>query len=370
MQYLAALAALLPLVAGHGFVLDPPARRPGEAYKAACGEQPFYQQSSDINGNVQGIFQVIPKDFDPAKCNLWLCKGFLLEDNPDKLQSFTPGQKIDFTVNVAAPHTGYANVSVVKTSSNSIIGAPLIEFTNYASNAGMAKNNTAFSVTLPSSLGGACTSAGECVLQWFWDAPDIDQTYESCVDFVVSGLGSGGNGGSSPTTTRAAATTAVASTRSVDAVTAGETTAAASEIVSTPAGTSAASTPSATPGNGTDEGDEDGDEEDCSDDGEEEEGDDDGTEEGDDECPAEGDDGDEDEGEDGDEEDCSEDDQGEYDGDDDSQDSDSSSTSVAGPSPTSVAAQAQALKPTAVPTSFITVAAKPRFTAKPSAYRQ
>ncbi|KAF4963664.1 hypothetical protein FZEAL_10923, partial [Fusarium zealandicum] len=190
MHSFAALAALLPLVAAHGFIDSPPPRKPGNAFKAACGEQPFYQQSSDINGNVQGIMQVVGTGADADKCNLWLCKGFQLEDNPDNLQTYSLGEKIDFEINIAAPHTGYANVSVVKTSSNSIIGQPLIEFDNYASNAGVAANNSAFSVTLPESLGSDCTEAGDCVLQWFWDAPDIDQTYESCVDFVV-GSGSG-----------------------------------------------------------------------------------------------------------------------------------------------------------------------------------
>ena len=190
MHHVTALAALLPLVAAHGFIKSPAPREPGDAYKAACGEQPFYQQSSDINGNVQGIFQVVGENFDSANCNLWLCKGFLLEDNPDNLQTYSLGETIDFDINIAAPHTGYANVSVVKTSSNSIIGEPLVEFSNYAANAGVAANNSAFSVTLPETLGGDCTEAGDCVLQWFWDAPDIDQTYEACVDFVV-GSGSG-----------------------------------------------------------------------------------------------------------------------------------------------------------------------------------
>ncbi|KAM5376295.1 hypothetical protein ACJZ2D_005666 [Fusarium nematophilum] len=241
MQHIAALAALVPLVAAHGFVNSPPPREPGEAYKAACGDQPFNQQSSDINGNVQGIFQVVGSDFDASKCNLWLCKGFLLEDNPDNLQSYSLGETIDFDVNIAAPHTGYANVSVVKTSSNSVIGEPLIEFSNYASNAGVQANNSAFSVTLPESLGGDCTTAGDCVLQWFWDAPDIDQTYEACVDFVVGGSGSGsGSGGSSATASAPAASAPAAdatsapaaeATSAVEAVTASSVAPISSEIV-------------------------------------------------------------------------------------------------------------------------------------------
>ncbi|KAK2680163.1 hypothetical protein RAB80_005344 [Fusarium oxysporum f. sp. vasinfectum] len=186
MKNAAALLTLLPLVAAHGFVKSPPPRKPGNAFKAACGEQPFYQQSADINGNVQGIKQVVGSNFDAKDCNLWLCKGFQFDDNKDNVQSYKLGEKIDFDVNIAAPHTGYANVSVVKTSTDKMIGEPLIEFENYAANAGLNPNNTAFSVTLPESLGGECTKAGDCVLQWFWDAPDIDQTYESCVDFPSS----------------------------------------------------------------------------------------------------------------------------------------------------------------------------------------
>ncbi|GKT99637.1 hypothetical protein FLAG1_01111 [Fusarium langsethiae] len=214
MKNAAGILAFIPLVTAHGFIKSPAPRMPGDAFKAACGEQPFYQQSSDINGNVQGIKQVVGQNFDAADCNLWLCKGFQFDDNKDNVQSYKLGEKIPFEINIAAPHTGYANVSVVKTSSDTMIGEPLIEFENYAANSGTASNNTAFSVTLPESLGGECTKAGDCVLQWFWDAPDIDQTYESCVDFVVGGSGSGtapapspssGSGAEEPATSSPAA---------------------------------------------------------------------------------------------------------------------------------------------------------------------
>lgn len=214
MKNAAGILAFIPLVAAHGFIKSPTPRMPGDAFKAACGEQPFYQQSSDINGNVQGIKQVVGQNFNAADCNLWLCKGFQFDDNKDNVQSYKLGEKIPFEINIAAPHTGYANVSVVKTSSDTMIGEPLIEFENYAANSGTAANNTAFSVTLPESLGGECTKAGDCVLQWFWDAPDINQTYESCVDFVVGGSGSGtapapspssGSGAEKPATSSPAA---------------------------------------------------------------------------------------------------------------------------------------------------------------------
>ncbi|KAF5663518.1 hypothetical protein FHETE_7465 [Fusarium heterosporum] len=210
----AALLTLVPLVAAHGFIKSPAPRMPGDAFKAACGEQPFYQQTSDINGNVQGIKQVVGDSFKASDCNLWLCKGFQFDDNKDNVQSYSLGEKIDFDITIAAPHTGYANVSVVKTSSDTIIGSPLIEFEHYAANSGLDSNNTAFSVTLPESLGGDCTKAGDCVLQWFWDAPDIDQTYEACVDFVVGGSGSGSSPTkpTTPVATKPAATKPAATT--------------------------------------------------------------------------------------------------------------------------------------------------------------
>ena len=79
-------------------------------------------------------------DIKPAECNLWLCKGFQFADNSNNVHSFQPGQTIDFSVNIAAPHTGFANVSVVDTATDQIIGMPLIEFDDYASNSGFPES--------------------------------------------------------------------------------------------------------------------------------------------------------------------------------------------------------------------------------------
>ena len=75
--------------------------------------------------------------------------------------------------------SGNANVSIVDTTSNTVIGDALISWDVYASTAtGVTADQTNFDITIPEDLGGKCTTAGDCVIQWFWDAPEIDQTYE------------------------------------------------------------------------------------------------------------------------------------------------------------------------------------------------
>jgi hypothetical protein len=152
--------------------------------------QVFNNQKSDNQGNVQGEIQIAQnqKDYDPAACNLFLCKGYQFADNSANIQTFSPGQTIDMTIKIGAPHTGTANVSIVDTEANAVIGDQLIFFDDYASNSHpIPANNTQFSITMPEDLGGKCTEAGDCVIQWVWNAPDIKQTYESCVDFTVGG---------------------------------------------------------------------------------------------------------------------------------------------------------------------------------------
>jgi len=181
--------AIVPLVAGHGFVTDPPARQAGDAMKAACGEQVFNQQKSDAGGNIQGELQVAmsQKDYQADQCNLFLCKGYQMADNAANVQAYTAGQDVPIKVDIRAPHTGVANVSVVDTKSNAIIGMPLINFDDYASNAHtIPDSDKMFTITMP-DVAAQCGQAGNCVIQWWWDAPDIKQTYASCIDFTMGG---------------------------------------------------------------------------------------------------------------------------------------------------------------------------------------
>ncbi|KAF2145034.1 uncharacterized protein K452DRAFT_284424 [Aplosporella prunicola CBS 121167] len=231
---IASLPALATTVLGHGFVTKPTARMPGDAMAAACGQQVYNNQKSDNYGNIQGELQVASSqsDYDAAKCDIWLCKGYKLADNKDNVQSYTAGQKVTFEVDVRAPHTGVANVSVIDTASHSPIGEPLISWDKYATTeSGVKKTDTNFEVTMPSDLGSKCSTAGDCVLQWYWFAESIDQTYESCVDFTMSGSGSGSSSSSTGTNAKvaeAAVSSAASSTLATVATPATAATTAAS----------------------------------------------------------------------------------------------------------------------------------------------
>jgi len=160
--------------------------------KAACGEQVYNNQASDSYGNIQGELQVAATqtDYNAAECNIWQCKGYKFADNAANIQSWTAGQTVDFKFDVRAPHTGYANVSIVNTATNTIIGDMLLVYADFGDNSKtIPANETSFSLTIPSDLGSTCATAGDCVLQHYWNAASIDQTYESCIDFTVSGSG-------------------------------------------------------------------------------------------------------------------------------------------------------------------------------------
>ncbi|EIM89408.1 uncharacterized protein STEHIDRAFT_45272, partial [Stereum hirsutum FP-91666 SS1] len=182
----------------------------GTAFAATCGQQMYSIVTSDPYGNIQSEEQNIGSDTTDS-CELYLCKGYVYDDNTANVQSYTAGQTVDFTIDIRAPHTGVANVSVVNTQTNEIIGDVLWTDTDaYSTSHTIGANETSFSVTLP-DVGSSCTEAGTCVLQWWWDARSIDQTYMSCVDFTVDGSGSSSGSSSAASSSVAASTSAVAS---------------------------------------------------------------------------------------------------------------------------------------------------------------
>ncbi|KIW08118.1 uncharacterized protein PV09_01053 [Verruconis gallopava] len=220
MRISAAVFSIISLAYGHGIVTSPKPRQPGPAMQAACGQQVYNNQASNDQGNIQNMLQVgaSQSDFDPAKCNVWLCKAYQFADNSANVQTYTAGQVVPIKVDISAPHTGVMNMSIVNTATNTVIGSPLISFSDYASNAHtIPANNTDFSITMP-DVSSQCGTAGACVIQWFWDARSVDQTYEACIDFTMGGSG---GGATTPTTTAAASVSttkaAVATTTSAAA---------------------------------------------------------------------------------------------------------------------------------------------------------
>ncbi|TGO25646.1 hypothetical protein BPAE_0075g00010 [Botrytis paeoniae] len=236
MQYTSAIlmaAGFITSVSAHGRILTPTPRNPGAAMASACGQQVEVNQASDPNGNIQGMLQVAASqsDYDAAACNIWQCKGYKYADNTDLVQSWTAGQVVPFTFNVAAPHTGTANVSIIDTAANTVI-KQLLYYDVFASTAtGVTSNETSFSITIPDDLPSTCATPGGCVVQHWWDAASIDQTYESCVDFTVgsaSGSASSAVASSAAPASTAAASSAVAASSSSVAVVASSSVVASS----------------------------------------------------------------------------------------------------------------------------------------------
>jgi hypothetical protein len=249
---IASILFLAASVSAHGQISSPARRTPGTQYEAVCGSTIYNNQASDPYGPIQLLLQSESSIVDAASCNLWLCKGYQFDDNTDNVQTYSLGEEVAMTVEIRAPHTGYANVSIVDTASNSIIGSELKSWDVYASTStGVTSDETSFSITIPSDLDG-CTTAGECVIQWFWYAPpSVDQTYEGCVDFVI------GSGSSSAATTAAAAATtstaaAEATTEAAKTTTAAAVTTTAAAVTTTAAAvTTKATTTSAKAAAGT-----------------------------------------------------------------------------------------------------------------------
>ncbi|KAK0223518.1 hypothetical protein IW262DRAFT_1268729, partial [Armillaria fumosa] len=173
---------------GHGKLTSPSPRSDtiGSAFSEACGSQLLSVETSDPYGNIQQELQT--STVDSSICNLWLCKGYQFADNESNVQSYTAGQTVSMTAEIRAPHTGIANVSIVATATNTIIGDALYSWDDYASNqSGVTADDEAWDITIPSDLGDQCATAGDCVIQWYWYSESVDQTYEDCVDFTVGG---------------------------------------------------------------------------------------------------------------------------------------------------------------------------------------
>ncbi|KAH8166992.1 hypothetical protein CIB48_g1224 [Xylaria polymorpha] len=188
------LASLAALVQGHGYISSPAMRMPGDATKAACGGSVVADIVRDKTSHVEGLPELAAKDagYHASQCNLWLCRGVQFGDNAANVQAYAPGQVVEVKIALTIPHVGSANVSVIETKTNAVLGQPLLSWpAGYADEKQfygktLPANQTDFNITIPTTLGGKCATAGDCVIQWWWYGTGARQTYESCIDFTVA----------------------------------------------------------------------------------------------------------------------------------------------------------------------------------------
>ncbi|CUA73065.1 hypothetical protein RSOLAG22IIIB_10510 [Rhizoctonia solani] len=179
---------------------------------AACGSGPVRAQEIDAAGPIESEIARIGSDFNPVCANQYLQTDqisdidndvitgqmqpillpwtsvpvFKFEDNTATVQSYTPGQVVNIDLDIINHHpSGYANVSVINSATNTRIGEPLIAWNPYfGSGYPYPKSEENFNVTIP-ELGGKCKVAGECVIQYHWYSINASQTYQNCIDFTV-----------------------------------------------------------------------------------------------------------------------------------------------------------------------------------------
>ncbi|KAK0752440.1 hypothetical protein B0T18DRAFT_436483 [Schizothecium vesticola] len=182
------LLTLPTLALSHGLISSPLfTRAPGPLTAAACGAtmQKFY--IADPTSYPEALLRANPSGlrdgYDATRCNLWLCKGYQFGDQPaSAVQTWAAGTEVPIEVKVRIPHTGYANVSVVDTGKNEVVGGVLKAWASgYAASTTLPGDQGKFVIKVP-ELGGRCVTAGVCVLQWHWYGQG--QTYQSCIDFV------------------------------------------------------------------------------------------------------------------------------------------------------------------------------------------
>lgn len=169
MHFTTLLLPLLPTALGHGLIRSPPSRPVGPSLTTACGPQVAQNILADNTSHVEGLPELAAKDpaYNAAKCNLWLCKGLQFADNMNQTQTWHAGQVVPVNVWIRIPHEGSANVSIVDTKRNEIVGGMLkVWEKGYAP--GKTESDTPlsqreFSITVPEGLEEKCAVAGDCV---------------------------------------------------------------------------------------------------------------------------------------------------------------------------------------------------------------
>ncbi|KAF8645348.1 hypothetical protein AX16_007852 [Volvariella volvacea WC 439] len=181
-----ALASLIATAAGHAVVTVPTPRKIGSANQAACGTPVYNVLKSDIRGPIENAAAKIDSSYNAAACHLFFCRGLQWGDNTSNTRVYKAGSTVSFHVDIAAHHTGYANVTIYSTATQRAIAPALKTWPVYADDTippwEWPPDESDFTVTIP-DLGTQCSQPGACVIQWWWWGYNR-QTYESCVDFT------------------------------------------------------------------------------------------------------------------------------------------------------------------------------------------
>lgn len=172
MHFTAAAAAnlftLIPTVLSHGLISSPPSRPTGASLTSLCGTAITRTINNDNTSHVEGLPELLASPYSASTCNLWLCKGLQFADNPaNNTQVWSAGQVVPLKVWIRIPHEGSANVSIVDTKRNEIVGDMLkVWEKGYApgkSESDVPAGQKEFSVKVPEGLEEKCAVAGDCV---------------------------------------------------------------------------------------------------------------------------------------------------------------------------------------------------------------
>lgn len=165
---------LIPAALSHGLITSPPSRPTGPELTSLCGPAITRTINGDNTSHVEGLPELLLPPYSASSCNLWLCKGLQFTDNPsNNTQVWSAGQVVPMKVWIRIPHEGSANVSIVDTKKNEVVGEMLkVWEEGYApgkSEADVPAGQKEFSVKVPEGLEERCASAGDCVsFSWVW----------------------------------------------------------------------------------------------------------------------------------------------------------------------------------------------------------
>ncbi|KAI9162831.1 hypothetical protein HJFPF1_04424 [Paramyrothecium foliicola] len=162
---------------GHAVMTQPVPRKTGAEHKKVCGENVTKYLERDKAGPIENAMKYVDANY---KCDAYLCRGYQFNDNKSNAKPLSAGDVLDFQIDLIAGHRpGYANVSVVDTTTNAVIGEPLKTWAEWPMSGLEPQDDTEFNITIPDGLESSCNVAGKCVIQWYWYAIKNVQTNEA-----------------------------------------------------------------------------------------------------------------------------------------------------------------------------------------------